>query len=200
MILQEDEDKFPAWYTSVSDICLALPFRIATAAVTFPFQYIGAQFRQIYDRGLHYLPDTLSQIPMVKIPFRAVDEGIFERQLHWGERHKGIFNMGSAYESIARPDAATYVTEDITQLESSKNHVCKSPVIYVDASSHVRHGLLGQDLDGGFSVVITGSLDPVGSHTDIYQGPIYELIAKVLLDRIQINKKISADKCEIATS
>jgi hypothetical protein len=172
------------------------PFMFPYSAMVFADSYITGQFNEINQRGWLLLPDTLTQLPFIEIPFESINKQI-ERDSSpeaWGAQHKGLFHVGAMHES-----ATTYVNPHANRIfdlmtsalpldsiggkalvHPSQNHLnnrLPNGIIPIDLSEKINKGIFFEEpLNESVVDWTVGWLDPVGAHTDWEQPAVYQLI------------------------
>jgi hypothetical protein len=122
-------------------------------------------------------------------------EKIVPGKQDWGERHKGLFNLGYTAESVTRTPSWTNRSDDefafgreyppaVTIADALDDSFAPlRGLVHVDASEVLgRHSWTGLDLDHPLVDFTVGWLDPVGSHAGYHRPEIYRLIRRVLTD------------------
>ncbi len=111
---------------------------------------------------------------------QAQPEVPFEREVSWGRRGNGLFSLGTLHESVGRTSAPGFLSRSapaVFGMESVRfedGEECQLPscrkTFALDASSAIREGGLGLDLERPLANFTLGSIDPIGAHGD-YLGP-----------------------------
>ncbi|MBT5550242.1 MAG: alpha/beta hydrolase fold domain-containing protein [Nitrospina sp.] len=188
------------------------PISIVQTAVLTPFSYFYSQYKEISARGLNYIPDTLAQIPVAEIPVQAIDQAFGENgkgKFEWGEKNKGLFNMGYISESAARLQFPGYLSEfgfpdhsigyDIKDfLEKKENEAwwLTKPIIYVDATEVIKEGQFFSLSNKWYDPTISW-LDPIGSHQNFEEDRIFRLIRKVMINEESVKEDKDATKDQL---
>lgn len=205
LIFDEQES---AMYSNAYDYVL-FPFMIPYSALLFADSYVFGQINEISERSWRYLPDTLSQLPVIEYPVSLINEKLkpIEPDDYWGRRHKGAFYLGSMHESAAtiiephnyglffairtlvgdlfnRELAKTAVVQPVTtqaRVIESKG-MLPNGIIPVDMTEEIDTGAFSEDLSTrpNLTEPIFGWADPIGSHNDYEIPEVYELIYRLL--------------------
>jgi hypothetical protein len=180
----------------------SIPFWIPYSIILSAEHYLFETPFELIERWPDYIPDTFTQLPIIEIPFECCqDNKLSEPDGYWGQRHKGIFHLGSLNES-----AATIVTKNslmasyfghqalvhkVTTQAKLLENINKLPngIIPIDMSEEIDTGVIfEEDLSANPSLAdwTIGWLDPVGSHSDFEIPEVYELIYKLLENKNDI--------------
>lgn len=141
---------------------------VAASGVRIPISYWKGQRAELTDPNhslLYYIPDTLAQIPIVKLPVQLLDPTGKVGQ------HKGLLNFGPEHESVARMAWTTNggaLTNVIARLRHPAGERFAPGIYYVQSETASRHSMAGNWLDfqNRAKDHSIGWLDPVGSHAD----------------------------------
>jgi hypothetical protein len=192
-------DKPSLWCGLTFDI-LQLPFSFAWTAVAVPLNYIYTQGYQMISRNIDYIPDTLAQIPIVQIPVREIDKHSLHR--NWGEHYRGAFSLGAINESAGRAVTPTIGMTHVTQPKDinaflDKREMTSNP-LFIDATSVIKEGLYGEDMEGFLGDYLFSWADPVGSHQNFMEPKIMSAIYYILnnnYQHIETKHKRTNKKC-----
>lgn len=167
----------------------SVPIGIAFTVVATPVDYAYTQVRGLRHPVDHVM-NTLAQLPIVEAPVHGLGEAI-GRDVPWGSRDKGFFNLGALHEAVGRAstrgiwlsEVPTVVTLE-GLIEARNTAPCGLPackgVIALDASNIVSEGIFGLDLNYWTADFTVGWLDPIGSHSDYRGAEVIGLIAQMM--------------------
>jgi hypothetical protein len=169
---------------------VAIPASLAFTLAVAPANYVYSQIHGLVTHPVDHLMDSLAQLPVIEIPVYAIDRAV-GRDLAWGQRGKGVFNLGPLYESvgrlvtpavIARARLPVYSPDELEDFGRASDG-CGLPncrgIFVVDASELIRKGAFGENLENRFVNFTLGWLDPVGAHGDYRNSEVIGLMALV---------------------
>lgn len=175
---------------------LRIPSSTLYTIMATPISYVWEQVRQIRNRHVHYIPDTLAQLPGVEIIVWGIDSGIMRplgAQQFWGDKYKGAFSLGNLNESSARlysPPPPTTMQAETNSVESfSKLKSVSRHLIYVDVSDAVSEGIFGLKYTNPAIDFTLGWIDPVGSHFNYHNDSVYRIMDRLLTDQITVSRR-----------
>ncbi|MBT7788961.1 MAG: hypothetical protein HN757_08785 [Calditrichaeota bacterium] len=155
---------------------LHIPFTIGWTAVAIPVNFTYAQFHEIKETHINYIPNTLAQLPITEIPVYYLDKLINGKirgsDYGWGDRNKGLFNLGSINESAGRM-STPIIGDDrkeptpiipYEELFVVQNAPIDNGITYVDMSTIRGIGMYGLDYNNPLWDFTIGWLDPIGTH------------------------------------
>ncbi len=139
--------------------------------------------------------DTLAQLPVVEVPVWALDR-LLEREVPWGTLGKGFFSFGSLLEAAGRASTPGLLARDAYPVYTPDRLLgetwptaCGLPlcagVFAVDATSIVRTGSFGEDLESPWVDFTIGWLDLVGAHGDYRNPDMMRIMGLMLQNREQ---------------
>jgi pimeloyl-ACP methyl ester carboxylesterase len=177
------------WYLALRTVgeFASLPVALASGAITTPFNYAYIQARALTTHPFDHIMDSFAQIPVVEILVAGASKAA-GREIPWGRRGKGLFNLGALNESVGRlrthamaNDIASEVYS-LADFESAReNAECGLPrckgVLLLDATDFIEVGIFGLSLNRPGVDFTLGWLDPLGSHTDYKNATVVRLIA-----------------------
>lgn len=190
-VLKSREYKTAGFFTDL----LHIPFTIGWTAVAIPINYTYGQIIEIRDTHINYIPNTLAQLPITEIPVYYLDELINGKLIgtdrRWGNRNKGLFNLGPINESAGRirtspleddrtepPLTITYET-----LFSEQTPPIPNGITFVDMSNVRGKGMYGLNYNNPLWDFTVGWLDPIGTHRKhIRDKERFLLMKKVLFE------------------
>ncbi|UCE87265.1 MAG: hypothetical protein JSU66_05955 [Deltaproteobacteria bacterium] len=172
---------------------LSVPATLAFTLVALPANYAYEQTRALVTHPIDHVMDTLAQLPLVEIPVYALDRAL-GREVRWGTLSKGFLSFGALHEAsghAAAPGLAhdPYPVYTPRQLEafSADASPCGLPVCEgvfgVEASSIVRTGSYGQDLENPWIDFTIGWLDLIGAHGDYKRPEVVDLMRLMVRNR-----------------
>jgi len=153
-----------------------IPFTICWTAVAIPVNFTYAQYNEIKDTHINYIPNTLAQLPITEIPVYYLDKLVnrkFRGSVYgWGDRNKGLFNLGSINETAGRMSTPIIGDDRIEpapvipfeELFVVQNAPLGKGITYVDMSNVRGKGMYGLDYNNPLWDFTIGWLDPVGTH------------------------------------
>jgi hypothetical protein len=166
---------------------VAIPAAAAFTLVSTPLNYAYAQIHGLVTHPVDHLMDTLAQLPVIEVPVYALD-GALDREVPWGSRSKGFFNLGSLHESVGRTVTPriyprslprVYTPAELEEI-AARGGTCPLPtcrgVFVVDASTLIRRGTFTQDLERPWVDFTLGWLDPIGAHIDYRNHEVVRLM------------------------
>ncbi len=171
---------------------LSIPATLVFTLVTLPINYVYTQGRGLLRRPINHVMDTLAQLPVVEVPVWALDRAL-DREVPWGRLGKGFFSFGSLVEASGRAGTPGPLAREMypvftlaelngeTLDRSCLLPVCKG-VFAVDATSIVRQGGFGQNLQNPWFDFTIGWLDLIGAHGD-YRNPEMMRLMGLMLQR-----------------
>jgi hypothetical protein len=165
---------------------LSVPTTVAFTLVALPVAYAYEQTHALVTHPIDHVMDTLAQLPLVEIPVYALDRAL-DHEVKWGTRSKGFFSFGALHEASGHAAApglarAPYPVYTPRQLEAfpEGDTPCGLPVcggvFGVEASSLVRTGSYGQDLENPFVDFTLGWFDLIGAHGDYTRPEVVDLM------------------------
>ncbi len=177
---------------------LSIPTSVLVSTVATPTAYAYTQVYGLATRPVGHLLDSLAQLPVAEVAVAGISR-ILKPDLPYGQRSKGVFELGGLNEAVGRlPASRLFGTElevfSIEDLErSEQNSDCGLPrcagVLLVDASNEIRRGAFG-DLGRPWLDFTLGWLDPIGSHGD-YASAILVRLAGRVVDRVAAGEPAS---------
>ena len=176
---------------------LRIPGSALYTIIATPIHYVWEQVGQIRNRHVHYIPETLAQLPGAEIIVWGIDRGIMRplgAQQFWGDKHKGAFSLGSLNESSARlysPPLFANTQAEIHSIETflSLEKMSHSNIIYVDVSDAVSEGIFGVSYTNPAIDFTLGWIDPVGSHFKYHNKAVYKIMDRLLTDQITVTTR-----------
>lgn len=174
-------------------VTASVPLSIAWSLGALPVNYAYTQVNLMVRRPVDHVMDSLAQLPVVEVPVWALGR-LLRRDPNWGERGKGIFNLGAVNESAARTTTPIFgrptelpvydLRRDILERDWPEQ-ACGLPhctaITLIDASEDIRHGVLWREnLRSPLVDFTLGWLDPVGAHGDYEHGKVYRLIDRLV--------------------
>jgi hypothetical protein len=155
-----------------------------------PISYVYGQARGLLSNPVDHVMDTLAQLPVVEIPVDGLSH-LVGREVPWGERGKGFFNLGPINEAVGRMASPTVkggeIPHSYSPVElhkvSAEETSCGLPrcegVVFVDASDIISKGLFG-DLNRPLIDYTVGWFDLIGAHGDYRNPEVVELMRLVI--------------------
>jgi hypothetical protein len=140
-----------------------------------------------------------AMFPVANVLINAYGFSMFEglsallgREVAWGQRSKGFFNLGVLNESVGRvvvprpfaSEAVPSVHSALELLEIIRSGAgcglprCSGPFV-IDATALIRHGSFGQDMENPLADFTLGWLDPLGAHGDYRNARVVWMIGAV---------------------
>jgi hypothetical protein len=187
------------WYLTLRTVgeFASIPVALASGAITTPFNYAYIQARALTTHPFDHLMDSLAQIPVVEILVAGASKAA-DREIAWGRRGKGLFNLGALNESVGRLRTHAMVDDvsspvySLADFESARGSTeCNLPrctgVLLLDASDFIEIGVFGLSLKRPSVDFTLGWLDPLGAHTDYKNETVVHLIAD-FFDAVSANR------------
>jgi hypothetical protein len=169
---------------------MSIPIGIFFNAVMTPLAYGYAQTKGVLTHPLDHLMDSLAQIPVVEIPVDGLSR-IVGREVPWGQRGKGVFDIGPLNEAVGRLATSNikfggvppvYSPQELHEV-AGRDEGCGLPqcegLVIVDASRLVVEGLFG-NLDRPLLDYTLGWFDLIGAHSDYTNPEVVRLMTLVV--------------------
>ncbi len=164
---------------------LSIPASLAFTIVSTPISYAYTQTRGLATHPVDHVMDTLAQIPLVEIPVEALSR-VAGKEVPWGRRSKGFFNLGVLHESVGRVVTHGILERDVPpvfsmeEFQRSLADGCHLPIcsgaFAVDASDEIQEGIFFENLARPMVDFTLGWLDPIGAHADYLNSDVVGLM------------------------
>jgi hypothetical protein len=170
---------------------VAIPAAVGFTLLATPLAYAYTQIHGLVTHPVDHFMDTLAQLPVVEVPVYALDRAL-DREILWGSRAKGFFNLGSLHESIGRTVTPriyprnlprVYTPAELEQI-ATREGPCPLPtcqgVFAVDASTLIRLGTFRENLERPWVDFTIGWFDPIGAHIDYRNRDVVRLMGLLI--------------------
>jgi hypothetical protein len=177
------------WYLALRTVgeLASVPVALASGVLTTPFNYAYAQARGLVTQPVDHVMDSFAQVPGLEILVEGFGRAS-DREIPWGRRGKGFFNLGALNESVGRLHARAMFDDipsevySLADLENAaRNGGCGLPrckgLILLDATDFIEVGSFGLSLNRPGVDFTLGWLDPLGSHTDYKNDTVVRIMA-----------------------
>lgn len=164
----------------ISEILFA-PLLFGLTIVTDLLELVTTPLARFLHRPYHTVPDTLAQIPFVKIPFVLFDRGVLEplgAGAGWGARGRGLvaLNLTESAGRVTKPSNEVHdyraLFEGDRLTSKGREVLAKLLPVYVDMTSIYERSLWRE--------LFVDWIDPVGTHNGIDRPEYFQLIDRVL--------------------
>jgi hypothetical protein len=155
----------------------SLPLTLAFSLLWAPVGYVDTQLYSLATHPVDHAMDTLAQVPGVEAGVWGVGK-LVGREIPWGRRGKGLFQLGTLHESAGRLRSPSFLVSVLPEVFEPADvriawdgapgcHMptCSGPFA-VDAADTIRRGGFGEDLGHPLWDFSLGWLDLIGAHGD----------------------------------
>lgn len=155
----------------------SLPLTLAFSLFWAPVGYLDTQLYSLATHPVDHLMDTLAQVPVVEAGVWGVGK-LAGREVPWGRRGKGLFQLGMLHESAGRLRSPSLFVSVLPEVFEPRDvriawdgapgcHMpsCSGPFA-IDAAALIRTGGFGEDLGHPLWDFSLGWLDLIGAHGD----------------------------------
>jgi hypothetical protein len=165
----------------------AIPAALAFTIVATPLNYVYVQGYGLWKNPFEHVMDTLAQLPVVEIPVDGLS-WVLGRDVPFGQRSKGFFELGPVLEPVGRllSPTATGVPlhppvgpDDVLDPNTPCGLVVCDGLLVVDLSDQITHGTYGENLANPLWDYTLGWLDPIGAHGDYRNPRVIRVIATI---------------------
>lgn len=169
---------------------LRIPLGTLWSIIATPTNYVWAQGNQLVSRHIHYIPDSLAQLPGAEVLVWAVDKGFFQGRQGWGRYHKGVFDLGGVNESVGREKTFSLFETGLPKIYSPAElfniQIGVPNPVHVDFSESIVRSSIGGSFESELADFTYAWLDPIGSHSAFETPNVFKAIKFVLTDQLKV--------------